>query len=60
VSYLWKKVNDTIISQNQTYINEEAAVHRVVRIQWRSVLTNLDNMASVNQGDAARVSQYFS
>ena len=52
-------MQQTVIQQNQTAINEEVAVQRVVRITWQSLLANIDTLGSVNDAFGARVNDRF-
>lgn len=48
-------MRQTVTQQNQTAINEEVAVQRVVRITWQSLLTNIDTLGRVNDAFGLRV-----
>jgi len=42
----WIKVQDTVVQQNQTPINDEVAVYRVVKIEWDKLITSIDNSST--------------
>jgi len=42
----WTKVRETVVRQNQTPIDEEAIVYRVVKIQWVNLFTSIDTMTN--------------
>ncbi len=39
---MWLKVQDTVVRQNQTPINGETIIYRVVKIRWENLITNLN------------------
>ena len=51
----WSKVQDTVIQQNQTAINEETIVYRVVKVRWQDLITNIDNLTNSNTSSAIQV-----
>ena len=53
---MWTKVQQTVVQQNQTAINDEVAVQRVVRITWQSLLTNIDTLSRSSDSLGSRVS----
>ncbi|CAF3337216.1 unnamed protein product [Rotaria socialis] len=42
----WKAVVDTVNILQNTLINEEVAVYRVVKIRWQNLITNMDSTTS--------------
>lgn len=40
---MMRKVQDTVVRQNKTPVNDAAAVYRVANIQWDKIITNLDS-----------------
>ena len=50
-------VKETVVRQNGTLINEEAAIYRVVRIQWRNLITNVDNGSNETTASGFKVSE---
>ncbi len=57
----WAKVQDTVSRQNQTPINEETAIYRVVKIRWENLITGLDNITdgSATSNSQVRKETYF-
>jgi hypothetical protein len=41
-------VQDTVLQQNQTAVNDEVAVYRVVKIQWDNLITSIDDTTNNN------------
>jgi len=39
----WLKVQDTVLRQNQTAVNDEVVVYRVVKVEWQKLITIIDN-----------------
>ena len=51
----WAKVQDTVIQQNQSAINEETIVYRVVKIRWENLITSIDNITNGNVSSSFQV-----
>jgi hypothetical protein len=51
----WYKVQDTVIQQNQTAINEETIVYRIVKVEWENLITNIDNLTKSDTSAALEV-----
>ncbi len=51
----WYKVQDTVIQQNQTAINEETIVYRIVKVEWENLITNMDNLTKSDTSAAFEV-----
>jgi hypothetical protein len=45
-----------VVRLNQTSINEETAVYRVVLIQWQNLITSIDNSTSTSDSSEFKVS----
>jgi hypothetical protein len=52
---VWTKVTDTVTQQNQSAINEETIVYRVVKVEWQNLITNIDNVTYGNTTTAIQV-----
>ena len=59
-SDVWNIVRDTVVKRNQTPIDDEGIVYRVVKIRWENLITSTDNNTNTARATGSNVSNYIS